>query len=127
MHLRFNYRFKSRESGVISLEVGLYLLTSRNQVDDKPRYNDMPITPNLLKDSKHFKGICKEMRNTWMEWNEAFGGDWQAYIHRKDNPANTAGVDVEARPRFMLFCFQLYYTTLYYMILSMFFETFRTC
>ena len=50
MHLRFNYRFKSRKSGIISLKVGLYLLTSRNQVDDKPRYNDMPITPNLLKD-----------------------------------------------------------------------------
>jgi hypothetical protein len=71
--------------------------TLRAMVDLKPSYAEMPVTANLLKDTKHFKGICKGLFNTWMSWDEAFDGDWLAYLHRKDNPSNTAGIDVEAR------------------------------
>ncbi|CAD7970075.1 unnamed protein product [Amoebophrya sp. A25] len=72
------------------------MFSLRNKLNSKPDYMSLPLAPNLLRDSKKFQGLCRGLRGTEMNWDEGgFGGDWHGYIYRKDNPGNTAGVNVK--------------------------------
>ena len=53
------------------------------KVEKKPHYSQLPVTPNLLKDTKQFKNVCEGQKatpmNPWDEKKKAFGGEWEAW------------------------------------------------
>merc|ERR1719387_3242305 len=57
------------------------------EVDNKPHYSELPVTANLLKDTKHFKNMCGGQTATEMKWNDdkkkVFGGEWEAFLGLK--------------------------------------------
>merc|ERR1719313_700256 len=60
----------------------------QKEVDNKPHYSELPVTANLLKDTKQFKNLCGGQMGTEMKWDDTkkkvFGGEWEAFLGLKD-------------------------------------------
>lgn len=54
---------------------------------------NFPVTPNLLRDTKKFTGLCQGKLNTPMAWNEGgMGGYWSGFFH--EGAVGTATIEV---------------------------------
>jgi len=47
-----------------------------------PRFADLPVTPNLLQDTKHFHGICSGQVGVETPWAHAWGSPWNFFNYR---------------------------------------------
>ena len=83
---------KANENTVVTVQAQLAAaearLRQKADVASTPRFADLPVTPNLLQDTKHFHGICHGRVGVEIPWADAWFSLW-----RFENSRGTA-VDV---------------------------------
>ena len=55
------------------------LLRQKADAASTPKYADLPVTPNMLQDTKHFQGMCHGRVGVVTSWADAWGSPWRWY------------------------------------------------
>ena len=77
---------KANETTVVTVQAQLAaaeaLLRQKADAASTPRFADLPVTPNLLQDTKHFHGICHGRVGVETPWADAWGSPWRFENYR---------------------------------------------
>merc|ERR1719284_644326 len=77
---------KANKTTVVTVQAQLAAaeerLRQKADAASTPRFADLPVTPNLLQDTKHFHGICHGQVGVETPWTDAWGSPWIFYNHR---------------------------------------------
>ena len=87
-------RQKANETALESVRAQLVAaeaqLRQKAAASSTPRFADLPVTPNMMKDTKHFHSVCHGRVGVETPWADAWGSRWEFF--------NYLGTAVDAAP-----------------------------
>jgi len=54
-------------------------LRHKADASNTPRFADLPVTPNMMQDTKHFQGVCQGRVGVETPWADAWASPWAFY------------------------------------------------
>jgi len=77
---------KANESSVEVIRAQLAaaeaVLRKKADAASTPRFADLPVTPNLIRDTKHFHKVCRGRVGVETSWADAWGPPWKFHNHK---------------------------------------------
>lgn len=90
---------KANETALDTLRVQLVAaeerLRQKADTASTPQFADLPVTPNLIQDTKHFQGVCHGRVGVETPWADAWGGPWIFYNSGHGTAVDAASSTVE--------------------------------